>query len=212
MRPQLIARREAVPASARTDWNARITEHLLHVFQVSPRTVIGFCWPYRGEYDSRFAIRAWRDAGATAALPEVTARDQPLQFRTWSPGVPMRAGVYDIPVPDGTPIVLPDMAVVPMNAFDEHGYRLGYGGGFFDGTLQSLGGRVVAIGVAYELLRISSIFPQPHDIPMDFVATERGVYAAGGEPLQLLDAAAGRQRVTALLEKRGLPREARAPL
>ena len=56
----------------------------------------------------------------------------PLQFRVWSPGVLMRAGVYDIPVPDGTEIVVPDMAIVPMNGFDARGYRLGYGGGFFD--------------------------------------------------------------------------------
>ena len=83
--------------------------------------------------------------------------------------------MYDIPVPEGTEVVLPDAAVVPMNGFDEHGYRLGYGGGYFDRTLAVLERRVLAVGVSYEALRLSTIHPQPHDIPMNLIVTERRV-------------------------------------
>ena len=58
----------------------------------------------------------------------------------------MRPGVYDIPVPDGTEILVPDVAIVPMNAFDAQGYRLGYGGGYFDRTLAAHERRLFYIG------------------------------------------------------------------
>ena len=120
----------------------------------------------------------------------------------------MRPGVYDIPVPDGTEVLMPDLALVPMNGFDERGYRLGYGGGYFDRTLAACEGRVLAIGVTYEILRVATIYPQPHDIPMDFVATEAGVYAAGGEPVVLLPSAEIRSRAARIMRSRRLPREA----
>jgi hypothetical protein len=111
-------------------------------------------------------------------------------------------------VPDGTEVVVPDVAIVPMNAFDGCGYRLGYGGGYFDRTLAACGRRMVAIGVAYDLLRVETIHPQPHDVPMDFVVTESGIHAGGGEPLVEVDAAESRRRFEALLVARGLPRAA----
>ena len=119
----------------------------------------------------------------------------------------MRPGVYDIPVPDGTEIVLPDVAVVPMNAFDARGYRLGYGGGFFDSTLAALGRRAIAIGVSYSAFTLDDIFPQPHDVPMDFIVTEEGVHAGGGAPLRKIDRAQSRTAFAILLRDRQLPRE-----
>jgi 5-formyltetrahydrofolate cyclo-ligase len=207
-RAQLISRRADTPAEQRSAWNEAITASLIDAFEMPGETVVGFCWPFKGEFDARFAVRRWRENGALAALPEVTAQRMPLQFRLWKPGDPMRPGVYDIPVPDGTEIVLPDAAVVPMNGFDARGYRLGYGGGFFDRTLAALERRSVAIGVSYEMLRLDTIDPQPYDIPMDFVVTERGVYAAAGEPLELLDPAAARKRFARLMLAKRLPRAA----
>jgi 5-formyltetrahydrofolate cyclo-ligase len=208
LRADLIARRADTPEADRRRYNERITEHLLAGFDVPPETIVGYCWPYKGEFDARYAIRRWRERGATAALPEVVASKTPLQFRTWWPGAPMKPGVYDIPVPDGTDIVVPDVAIVPMNAFDECGFRLGYGGGYFDRTLAALASRIVAIGVSYEMLRVRTIRPQPHDLAMDFVVTECGIHAAGGEPLTRVDPREARVRFERLLGKRGLPRAA----
>jgi 5,10-methenyltetrahydrofolate synthetase len=206
MRAELIARRAETPDLDRRKWNERITEHLLAGFEMPVAAVVGYCWPYKGEFDARFAIRRWRERGAIAALPEVVASRSPLQFRKWWPGSPMKPGVYDIPVPDGTEILVPDVAIVPMNAFDGRGFRLGYGGGFFDRTLEALASRVVAIGVSYDILRVPTIHPQPHDLPMDFVVTESGIHAAGAEPLARLDPGEAHARFEALLARRGLPR------
>src|SRR5687768_6225041 len=182
-----VAAREAAPETDRNRWNERIGAALFEAFRVPDETIVGYCWPYKGEFDARFVVRRWRDAGAIAALPAVVDPKGPLEFRKWWPGAPMKPGVYDIPVPEGTEVLAPDVAIVPMNAFDALGYRLGYGGGYFDRTLAACARRIVAIGVCYEMARLPSIRPQPHDVPMDFVVTEAAVYAAGGQPLAALD-------------------------
>ena len=217
-RERWIAWRCAVPEVQRVAWGQRMTALLQAMLPAPQRTVIGFCWPFKAEFDARFAVHHWRQQDAIAALPEVTGKGQPLRFRRWWPGAPMTRGVYGIPIPDGTPAVLPDIAIVPMNACDGRGFRLGYGGGYFDRTLAALEQRVIAIGVTHEACRVPSIFPQAHDIAMDLVVTEAGIYggagepqalpdAGAGEPLALLDAVAGAARVQALLRQRGLPRK-----
>ena len=209
-RAELIERRAARSPAERQAWNQLITAHLLSGFDIPAQAVIGFCWPYKGEFDARHAVRRWRERGVTAALPEVIAYGAPLRFRTWWPGAPMRCGVYDIPFPADTPEVLPDIAIVPMNGFDDRGYRLGYGGGFFDRTLAGSEPRTVSIGVSYEMLRLPTIEPQPHDIPMDFIVTEAGIYAGGGEALTSVDASESRRRTARLMTSRRLPRAAYA--
>lgn len=205
-REHWIAWRSAVPETERAAWGERMTASLCAMLPAPQKTVIGFCWPFKAEFDARYAVRHWREQGAVAALPEVTGKGQSLRFSQWWPGAPMRRGVYDIPVPDGTSEALPDIAIVPMNACDGRGYRLGYGGGYFDRTLAALGRRVIAIGVTWDACRVTSIFPQAHDIAMDFIVTETGIYAGGGEPLCLLDATAAALRVRDLMRQRGLPR------
>lgn len=179
-RSELIARRVALDPRVRAAATQSLTRLLTEGFAVSAGTVVAFCWPYKGELDARFAVRHWRERGAVTALPEVVARNSPLCFRKWWPGAPMRAGVMGIPVPDGTEVVVPDIALVPMVGWDDHGYRLGYGGGYFDATLAALAPRPVAIGLSQELSRLETIFPVAHDIAMDFVVTEAAIYRAGG--------------------------------
>lgn len=212
-RAELIARRVALSREQRAPWNERITELLWDGCPMARGMVVGFCWPFNAEFDARFVIRRWREQGITAALPEVVAKGEPLRFRKWWPGATMTPGVYDIPVPAGTEILIPDVALVPMNGFDEKGYRLGYGGGYFDRTLAAHDPRMLAIGIGYELARLPTIYPQAHDIAMDFVVTEAAVYASGDGKLAALDAGQFRLRAARILQARGLPRcsGARAP-
>ncbi len=207
-RESWVGWRLGVPRAQRAGWEQRMTALLCAGLPALPGAVVGFCWPFKAEFDARYAVRHWREQGMLAALPEVVAKGQPLQFRHWWPGAPMTRGVYDIPLPEGTPLLQPDIAIVPMNACDGRGYRLGYGGGYFDRTLAALQRRVLAIGVTYEACRLPSIFPQAHDLPMDLVVTEAGIHAAGGEPLALLDAGACAALIRRLMQERGLPRPA----
>jgi 5-formyltetrahydrofolate cyclo-ligase len=205
-RAELIAAREACTPEQRKVWNEKITASLEQGFPIPAGAVVGFCWPHRGEFDARFAVRHWRERGATAALPAVVEKAGPLEFRHWWPGAPMKPEVYNIPVPDGTAVLPPDFAIVPMNGFDSRGFRLGYGGGYFDRTLAALDRRVIAIGVSYEAMRLPTIHAQAHDIPMDFIVTEAGIYRGGGEDLRRLNLTESAAEAEALMRSRKLPR------
>ena len=92
-RAELIAQRVALEPIRRRQLKAAITAHLEAGFEMLAGMTIGFCWPFKGEFDARFAIRRFREAGAAAALPGVIAKATPLQFRAWWPGAPLTTGV-----------------------------------------------------------------------------------------------------------------------
>lgn len=186
-RAVLIARRNALPAAQHHDFDRLITGHLLAGFPLLRGMTIGFYWPFNSEFDPRFAIRQWRNQGAIAALPEVVEKASPLRFRTWWPAAPMTKGVYDLPVPDGTSIVVPQALLIPPVGFDESGYRLGYGGGYFDRTLAAMQPQPLKLGVAYECSRMPTIRPQPFDVPMDFIVTEAGIHVVATNGLERID-------------------------
>jgi 5,10-methenyltetrahydrofolate synthetase len=188
LRTQLIEARNALDAETLTRFRATIDRHLARGFPGLARGVLAFCWPYKGEYDARFLARTLRSAGAVTALPVVVAPKTPLAFREWHPGVRLESGVLGIPYPAGSREVAPDSIIVPLVGFDDAGYRLGYGGGYFDRTLAALDRKPVVIGVAYEGAHLETIHPQPHDIPMDWIVTERGIYRRDGARLEFLGA------------------------
>ena len=175
-RTALMTRRESVSEHEHRCWSAAITHSLEQGFPSLQTSVVGFCWPHRGEYDPRPAMDYLQARGATLALPEVVNKHQGLRFRNWWREAPMKMGAYDIPVPDNTDLVTVDAVITPMIGFDQMGFRLGYGGGYFDRTLVTIDPRPLAIGIAFEILRLHSVHPQSHDIPMDFIVTEVGIY------------------------------------
>ena len=187
-RERLIAAREAVDARNLESWRRQIDAHLERGFPGLAQAVLAFCWPIRNEYDARHLARRLREAGAVTALPVVVAPKSPLAFREWHPGVELAKGPLGIPYPVGSPQVAPRAVLLPMNGWDAQGYRLGYGGGFFDRTLAALQNKPLVIGVAYEQARIATIHPQSWDVPMDYVVTERGVYRRDPERLAFLGA------------------------
>jgi hypothetical protein len=151
-------------------------------------------------------MKHFRDRGAVTALPAVIAKKTALEFRSWRPGFAMTKGVYDIPVPEASDVVVPDALVIPMIASDSRGYRLGYGGGYFDITLAAIAPQPIAIGVCYDLFKVETLKPQPHDIRMDFVVSESGIYAMHEEDLALVGLPDCAKRAQQLADERGLPR------
>jgi 5-formyltetrahydrofolate cyclo-ligase len=185
-RARLIAAREALDAGRLERLRLCIDAHLERSFPGLAAAKLAFCWPIRGEYDARPLLRGLRSRGALTALPVVVAPKQPLVFREWHPGVALAAGPLGIPFPTDSELVTPTAVLLPVVGWDEAGYRLGYGAGFFDLTLASLPKRPVVIGVGYELARMPSIHPQIWDVPMDWVVTERGVYRRDPQGLVFL--------------------------
>ena len=127
---EIKAWRKAQRAAARRDDARRSAEterkrmerahhaHLLDGFEMPRDAVVGFCWPYQRGVRCPLRGAALARCGRDRSLAGSGGRRAPLQFRKWWPGAPMRPGVYDIPLPDGTEIVVPDIALVPMNGFD----------------------------------------------------------------------------------------------
>ena len=180
LRVSRIAAREALSTEEREVHTRAIVSHLRLLLQDKQPRILGFCWPWRGEVDLRELVSAWlaEDTARCAAIPTINTANATLQFREWEPHCVMAEGPHGIPAPANTPARHPELLLIPVNAFDEQGYRLGYGGGYFDRTLVILSPRPYTVGVGFELARVDSVQPQKHDIALDTVVTEKGALTA----------------------------------
>jgi len=173
-REALIAARIALPVEERARVAAEVAEELDRLIAPGPGMIISLYWPFRAELDLRDWMASAQARGARIALPLVEAKARPLKFREWFPGCAMERGIWNILQPAGTAELLPDVVIAPLVGFDPDCYRLGYGGGFFDRTLEKLGPGVKALGVGHPVAALRSIHPQQHDIPMNAIVTGRG--------------------------------------
>ncbi len=175
-RLRLLAERAALPVATRQTAAQSIAIHLDHLlaqrFVSLDGLIISAWWPIKAELDLRFWLATLAAKGATAALPVILTPKAPLAFRVWTAGAPMERGFWNIPTPATGPEITPHITLSPLVGWDTAGYRLGYGGGYFDRTLASLTPSPIAIGIGLDAARLPTIFPQPHDIPMDFILTE----------------------------------------
>jgi 5-formyltetrahydrofolate cyclo-ligase len=181
LRARLLAARDAADPAIRSEWSASIAASLLTLLVPFTGRILGFYWPHRGEYDPLEIANAVIASGGKCALPVMIEPRLPLEFREWHPMVEMMPGKlsYGIPHPAGGDPVVPDVMLIPLVGFDARGYRLGYGGGYFDRTLAALDPRPRTIGVGFELGRLPTIAPQPHDIALDLIVTEAGIFPSG---------------------------------
>jgi 5,10-methenyltetrahydrofolate synthetase len=170
----MASRRAALAGAEHEALSARIVAHALATLP-KPR-VAAFCWPIKHEPDVRPLLASWRSADVRAALPVVVAESEALRFREWSPDSRLEADRYGIPTPSTGEWLTPDLILLPLNGFDGAGYRLGYGGGYFDRTLAVLVPRPLAVGVGFEINRVASIRPEAHDQRLDWIITENGAF------------------------------------
>ncbi|MBI1416327.1 MAG: 5-formyltetrahydrofolate cyclo-ligase [Limimaricola sp.] len=134
----------------------------------------------RTEIDPGPAMAEAAGHGAVC-VPVIMGKDQPLQFREWTPAARMIDGPFGAKVPETGGWVVPEVLIVPLVAFDRRGGRLGYGGGFYDRTLEGLraAGPVLAIGFAWAAQEDEALPLEPVDQPLDLIVTEAGVITPG---------------------------------
>jgi 5,10-methenyltetrahydrofolate synthetase len=140
-----------------------------------PPQTLAFCAPMRREFDARRLATRLIGRGWRIAMPVVVSAAAPMVFRTWTPDTEMALDRHGIPVPAAGEELRPAIVLLPLVAFDPQGFRLGYGGGYFDRTLAAMVPRPLAIGVGFELGRVADTLPQAHDIPLDATVTEAGI-------------------------------------
>lgn len=179
LRRQRIAIRLALAPEQLAVLQSRIDKHLGAWFAARQPGTIGFCAAVRNEYDAAPLVTRLLAGGWRAAMPVAEQKDAPMVFRKWTPRAPMRTDRHGIPVPDTPLATAPDFLLLPLVAFDAAGFRLGYGGGYFDRTLAACVPRPLAIGVGFDCCEVPSVLPQPHDQRCDAIVTESGWRTTG---------------------------------
>lgn len=190
-------------ASQKAQWRARLVEErlrledrlarndalqrVMRVWLVDrPDVVIGAYWPIKGEFDPLPALFRWQEAGREAdavearlrrriGLPVINKITKTLTFHAWYPGCPMEEDAFGIPKPKDTEILQPTLLFVPCVGYGAGGYRLGYGGGFYDRTLAALTPKPFTVGLGYTQGFLPDLEPEPHDVPLDAILNDNGV-------------------------------------
>ncbi|MGH6928522.1 MAG: 5-formyltetrahydrofolate cyclo-ligase [Dongiaceae bacterium] len=167
-------RRTAVQASPLAGLAVR--DRFLAALRPAAGAAVSAYWPLDDEFDPRPLFMELHRRGHPIGLPVILARGQPLTFRRWTPGVALVRGPFRVMTPPvEAPEVVPQLLLVPLLAFDRAGYRLGYGGGFYDRTIAKLraAGDVLAVGVALAAQEVAAVPRDDTDEPLDWVVTDR---------------------------------------
>ena len=180
VRKKLIEQRLAMPDRLH---RAEKLQQVMRIWLVGrPDTVIGAYWPIKGEFDPLPALHRWKEDGELIdqpqlrriGLPVVDKLHRTLKFHAWFPGCPMEEDAYGIPKPKDTEVVVPTLLFVPCVGYGVGGYRLGYGGGFYDRTLANLQPRPYTVGLGFAAGFLPNLEPEPHDVALDAILNEMG--------------------------------------
>jgi 5-formyltetrahydrofolate cyclo-ligase len=171
LRKKLLAARKAMAPEEKAWRDKEIGERLLAWLEANPAECIGVYWPIQGEPDLTGVYPLLAERGIKLALPVVVERDAPLAFHAWGPGEVLMAGAHGVMAPvEGSTAVQPELLVVPCVGFNAEGYRLGYGGGYYDRSLaRECAPRT--IGIAYAMCE-AAFAVNDHDAMMDVMITD----------------------------------------
>ncbi len=181
LRETLLARRQAM---SDREGRSELLQRVMRVWLIErPDTVIGAYWPIKGEFDPLPALHRWKEDGELLdepqprriGLPVVDKQHKTLTFHVWYPGCPMEEDAYGIPKPKDTEVIVPTLLFVPCVGYAAGGYRLGYGGGFYDRTLASLQPKPFTVGLGFTDGFVDDLEPEAHDLPLDAILNDNGL-------------------------------------
>jgi 5,10-methenyltetrahydrofolate synthetase len=181
LRKRLVAERLALPDRL---FKCDLLQQVMRIWLVGRKdTAIGAYWPIKGEFDPLPALHRWKEDGELLdepqlrriGLPVVDKLHGTLKFHAWFPGCPMEEDAYHIPKPKDTEVIHPTLLFVPCVGYGPGGYRLGYGGGFYDKTLAQLRPKPFTVGLGFTHAFVDDFEPEPHDEPLDAILNENGV-------------------------------------
>jgi len=178
MRKTAAARRQQL-ADAAPDAAIKLAAHCQVLIDNFGTGLYAAYLPIRSELSPLPLVEALSNAGQSTAMPITPSEGQPLSFRRWSVGDALEDGPYGTrqPPASGSPVV-PTVILAPMLAFDAAGWRLGYGGGFYDRTIADLASRnqkIAVVGLAYDGQKLDKVPIGPYDMPLDAVLCPSGL-------------------------------------
>lgn len=180
LRKRLVEERLNMPDRQQ---RAAVLQDVMRIWLVGrPDTVIGAYWPIKGEFDPLPALHRWKEDGELLdqpqprriGLPVVDKVHKTMVFHAWYPGCLMEEDAYGIPKPKDTEVIVPTLMFISCVGYGPGGYRLGYGGGFYDRTLAILQPRPYTVGLGYTNGFLPDFEAQPHDIALDAILNENG--------------------------------------
>ena len=163
---------------------ADLLQQVMRIWLVGrPETVIGAYWPIKGEFDPLPALHRWKEDGELLdqpqlrriGLPVVNKEHKTMTFHAWYPGCPMEEDAYGIPKPKDTEVIVPTLLFAPCVGYGPGGYRLGYGGGFYDRMMATLQPKPFTVGLGFGVGFVEDFEPEPHDVPLDAILNNHGV-------------------------------------
>ena len=181
LRKDLLAQRLNLPDRLQ---RADMLQQVMRIWLVGRLdTVIGAYWPIKGEFDPLPALHRWKEDGELIdqpqprriGLPVVNKEHKTMTFHAWYPGCPMEEDAYGIPKPKDTEIITPTLLFAPCVGYGPGGYRLGYGGGFYDRMLATLEPKPFTVGLGYGVGFVPDFEAEPHDMPLDAILNDYGV-------------------------------------
>lgn len=171
LRKTLRTSRGAIDPAIKVQWDAAIGAQVVAWWRRRQLDGLAVYWPLAGEPDLSAAYSELARAGLALCLPVVMERDAPLAFAEWTPGETMIPDEMGVQVPARLRFVeRPPALLVPCLGFNAEGYRLGYGGGYYDRTLEATP-RPHTLGIAYGS-QLAVFSHAPHDVPLDTIVTE----------------------------------------
>ncbi len=175
-RSEAKARRKVAKA-AHPDAADSAMRHFLENVEITPGAVVSAYRPIFSELDVSPLMLALHERGVKLCVPVIDGADMPLSFRVWTPESTMIVGAFGAEIPEEAAETVPNLLIAPMLSFDRRIYRLGYGGGFYDRTLEKLraAGGATAIGYAYAAQEVAEVPIEPTDQRLDGVVTEAGI-------------------------------------
>ena len=181
LRKELLALRNNLPDRQE---RADALQQFMRIWLVGrPELVIGAYWPIKGEFDPLPALHRWKEDGELLdqpqrrriGLPVVNKETKTMTFHIWYPGCPMEEDAFGIPKPKDTEVITPTLLFSPCVGYGPGGYRIGYGGGFYDRMLATLSPRPYTVGLGYGVGFVPDLEPEAHDIPLDAILNDYGV-------------------------------------
>lgn len=175
LRLKARATRAAILNSTRAGAAKAVAEHFFGTVPLKTNDIVAGYWRIKDEMDVQPILIRLMDSFQPVCLPVVLGDDLPLELRLWEQGTPLyEAGFGTLAPSELAPQVEPDVIIMPLLGFDSRGTRLGYGGGYYDRTLEKLNKKPRLIGVAFAAQELDSIPREAHDVPLDVIVTEQG--------------------------------------
>ena len=180
LRAALIEQRNNLPDRLMRE---DLLQRVMRIWLVGrPEIVIGAYWPIKGEFDPLPALHRWKEDGELLdqpeprriGLPVVNKETHTMTFHAWYPGCPMEEDAYGIPKPKDTEIIVPTLVFAPCVGYGPGGFRLGYGGGFYDRMLASLTPKPFSVGLGFGMGFLADLEQQAHDVPLNAILNEHG--------------------------------------